>query len=325
MPGNKKNHLASCGYLRGFTADDGRLTAVNLRSRTVYRRRPEDVAFRNHFWGKDQDLRDEAEEQLSSVEIHVPRILRTMIDRRPAPSGSADRGLLLEFLAMHFVRNPMWRGLISNLLERQIVERGHDRPEYEGLCEVLRSDRYWVDALLRQIPQVATVLGSTQWALLRFEGPWLLTCDQPLVPVPFLPPGTPIPAKTPSGLLETTEFRFVIDPSHALILSWFDAPDWSHWAHGNPVLAADINRSVAGNADVEYFHHPDHRPIFVAPPWMPTRECNPISSRLHAGYNQAAASGSERRRRASEILRVMVENKITNEIRTVTVTERVAA
>jgi len=58
---------------------------------------------------------------------------------------------------------------------------------------------------------------------------------------------------------------------------------------------------------------------------MPTGECNPISSRVHAGYDQVAVAGSERRRRASEILRGMVENEITNEIRTVTVTDRRAA
>jgi hypothetical protein len=325
MSANKKNHLASCGYLRGFTAADGRLTAVNIRSRTVYQRRPEDVAFRNHFWGKDQALRDEVEQKFASVETEVPRILGAMVASGLPASGSADRGLLLEFLAMHFVRNPTWRGLIATLLERRIIEQGHDAPEYEGLRRVLRSDRHWIDALLRQMPQVASVLGSAQWALLRFNGPWLLTCDQPLVPVPFLPPGMRVPGKTTQGLLETTEFRFVVDPTHALILSWFDAPDWAEWIDADPVLAADINRSIAGNTDVEYFHHPDQVPMFVAPPWMPTDECNPVSSRLHPGYDQAAATGSERRRRASEILRGMVENEITNEIRTVTVTEPRAA
>jgi hypothetical protein len=299
--------------------------AVNIRARTVYRRQPEDVAYRNHFWGKDQELRDQVEEKLASVEANVPRILSAMIDGGLPASGSVDRGLLLEFLAMHFVRNPTWRGLISRFLERQIVDQGHDGPEYEALRQVLRSDRYWIDALLRQMPKVASVLGSTQWALLRFGQPWLLTCDQPLVPVPFLPHGIRVPGKTPPGLLETTEFRFVVDPAHALILSWFDAPDWPDWIDGDSVLAADINRSVAGNADVEYFHHPDRLPIFVAPPWMPTDECNPISSRLHPGYDQAAAAGSERRRRASKILHGMIENEITDEIRTVIVAEPRAA
>ena len=224
MPANKKNHLASCGYLRGFTGDDGRVAAVNLTARTVYRRRPADVAFRNHFWGRDQHVRDEVEQKLSSVESQMPRVLAAAIENGPPASGSVDRGLLLEFLAMHFVRNPNWRSLISGLIERQIAEQRHEGPEHQGLRTVLRSDRYWVDTLLRQIPQVASLLGSTQWAPLRFEMPWLATCDQPLVAVPFLPPGTPVPAKTNPPLVETIEFRFVLDPSHALILSWLDAP-----------------------------------------------------------------------------------------------------
>lgn len=106
--------------------------------------------------------------------------------------------------------------------------------------------------------------------------PWLATCDQPLVAVPFLPPGTPVPTKTNPPLVETIEFRFVLDPSHALILSWLDAPDWSNWADGDAVLAADINRSIAGNADVEYFHHPDHPPMFVAPPGRRSASATPF-------------------------------------------------
>lgn len=76
-----------------------------------------------------------------------------------------------------------------------------------------------------------------------------MTCDQALVAVPFLPAQKPVPAKSSPGLLETTEFRFVVDPSHALIIFWFDAPDWSAWTEGDAGFAADINRSVAGNAD----------------------------------------------------------------------------
>jgi hypothetical protein len=182
-----------------------------------------------------------------------------------------------------------------------------------------------VNTLLRQIPKVASVLGSAQLACLRFPQSWLLTCDQPLVPVPLLRAAASVPSKTFPRLLETTEFRFVIDPHHALILSWFDAPDWSEWYDGDSVLAADINRSVASNADVEYFHHPDHVPTFVAPPWTATWECNPISPRLHAGYDQSAAVNSDRRRRAGKILHEMVQDQITDEIRTVTVTDRLAA
>ncbi|PZS09218.1 MAG: hypothetical protein DLM64_11050, partial [Solirubrobacterales bacterium] len=115
---NKKNHLASCGYLRGFTGDDSRLTAINLRSRTVYHRPPEGVTYRNHFWGKDQALRDEIESKLCSIESQVPRILREMVSCSLPSSGSQERGVLLEFLAMHFVRNPSLRTQIAGLLER---------------------------------------------------------------------------------------------------------------------------------------------------------------------------------------------------------------
>jgi hypothetical protein len=61
-----------------------------------------------------------------------------------------------------FVRNRTWRGLISTLLERRIIEQGHDDPKHDGLRRVLRSDRHRIDTLLRQMPPVASVLGSAQ-------------------------------------------------------------------------------------------------------------------------------------------------------------------
>lgn len=226
---------------------------------------------------------------------------------------------------MHFVRNPTWREIISGVLEREITTRGHDRPEWSKLRARLRTDRYWVDALLRQIPHAAGVLGSMHWALVSFGGPWLITCDQPVIPVGFVPDGVRVRVDETPGLLETIELRFVIDPSHAVILSWHDAPDWSSWSRCDLPVAADINRSVAGRADAEYFHYRRCTPRFVAPPWQPSGECRPISPKLHDGYWRQTAITSERRRRASANVLEAIEQQKSDQIHTVIVTERAAA
>jgi hypothetical protein len=325
MAQNVRNHLASCGYLQGFTGSHGKLAVVNVRARRVYERRPEDVAFRKHFWGREQELRDEVEQKLASAEAHAPRILSELTARGAPAHGSRDRGLLLQFLAMHFVRNPAWRNLVSEVLKRRIVAQGHDGPEWRHLRELLLSDRYWVDTILRQIPQIAALLGSMHWALLRFPAPWLASCDQPLVPLALVPHGVRVRFDETPGLLDTIEYRFVVDPCHAIILSWHDAPDWQTWSSADLHIAADINRSVVGHCDVEYFHKPDFKPPFVAPPWMPTRECNPISPKLHEGYWREAALRSRRRAEAAVIVQDAINRQVTDEIRTVIVTERAAA
>ena len=285
----------------------------------MYHRRPEEVGFRNRFWGREQEIRDAVEGQLSSVETHIPRLLNDLVSTGGPAHGSADRGLLLQFLAIHMVRNPAWRNVIGGNIERLIVARGHDAPEWAPLRDRLRADEYWVDAVLRQIPQIAGMLGSMQWALLRFPAPWLATCDQPVLPVALAPQGVRVPVHETPALLETVEFRFVVDPWHAVILSWHDAPDWKSWADADQHIAADINRSVVGRADVEYFHRRGVEPPFVAPPWLPTDECSPISTRLHADYWTGAAENSERRRRAAVMLRDAIDNDTTDQIRTVTV------
>ena len=106
------------------------MAVFNVKSQQLYCRRPENVAFRNYFWGRDQKLRDEVEGLLSRIEDHVPRILGDLVRRCPPPHGSADRALLLQFLAMHFVRNPAWRAVIDRTLEHQIAVRGHQGPHW---------------------------------------------------------------------------------------------------------------------------------------------------------------------------------------------------
>lgn len=313
-----RNHLASVAYLRGFTDERGLLTVVNLRSRRVNDATPESVAFRNHFWGRDEQLRSEVEHRLASVERHVPRILSNIARGGPPPHGSKDRGLLLEFLAMHFVRNPAWQAMIRGWLERETAVRGHDGPEWQAFRDQLHSEHNRADTSLRQIPLVATLLGSTHWAHVRFPKPWLVTSDQPLIAVPMLRPGEQAPADVTPGLMETIEFRFVLDPRHALVMSWLDALDWDDWGGGDMRIAADLNRSVVGHCDVEYVHRPGVEPPFVAPPFAPTGECNPITKRLHPGYSTPEAHRSERRSRAGEILHRMIEEQVTNEIRPVT-------
>ena len=83
----------------------------------------------------------------------------------------------------------------------------------DEMFEIATSDSFAADALMDEIPVLASMFGSMLWALVRFDEPCLFTSDQPVVAVPFQSGGPeevrPIPS---AGLLQTLEYRIAIDP-----------------------------------------------------------------------------------------------------------------
>lgn len=312
-----RNHIVTKAYLRGFCDNDGRIGVWN-RTGKRFAASPNSVGYRKWFFGDDEALRAEVEQKLSAVEHRLPGIRDDMIAGRFPQHSTPDRGLLLEFLAIHVVRNPAWRRLIEDLVERQIVVRGHDAREWEAFREVIRSDRYRVGTMLRQIHEIASILGSLHWTPIRVPEKWLCTCDQPVVVFPRLQEGARARVDQQTALLDTVEFRFVLDPQHALIMSWLDAPEDHRWRDVSLAVAADLNRSVMGRADADVFHYLGLKPPTVAPPFLPTNECRSIASALHLGYSMDAAATSERRARTAKIVLRMIEEQGPPRIETVT-------
>jgi len=98
---------------------------------------------------------------------------------------------------LHAVRTPAWRsayeGLSSEAI-RDTLARERQEPHIErAAIRAFISDRLQVDALLRQVPRLASLLMSMHWTLVEFDEPLIAGCDQPVVCVPRLLTGQRLP------------------------------------------------------------------------------------------------------------------------------------
>lgn len=103
------------------------------------------------------------------------------------------------------------------------------------------------------------------WCLVRFDRDLLATSDHPLVIIPFGPytlnPASVIPE---SGLVDTVEVRFPVDPRTLLLMAWSDpgAPDS---VVGTYRAACNSNSAVVAQALEEWFYLPGTTPSFLVP------------------------------------------------------------
>jgi hypothetical protein len=183
-----------------------------------------------------------------------------------------------------------------------------------------------VEALLKQIPRMASLLACMHWSLIALDEPLLASSDQPVVVVPFLAHRQPAPieALPRAGFLDTVEVRIPIDPQHLLLLSWLDEPDGGDVRRGSFPHAADVNRSTFAQADVEWFYKPGTHPPRLAPPFLEPA-CEPISYGLLPGYSLNAAYRSRRRTEADRIMRDIIASGVTDTLTWVSVRERTSA
>jgi len=315
MPDHVSNHLAARCYLGGFTDPDGWLMVRGRYGSNSRRARPKSVGFRNYFWGHDDLLRSTIEQRFGIAESNAAPALARIRQVGLPPVGSPQRGALVEFIAIHAVRTPAWRNLIFEVRDRLLREQGHDKPGFEHIADWVRSDDFWIAATARQVPAIGTVLASAYWDLVRFTSPWLLTCDQPLVQFPFLRANERrLAVEARATLLETLEFRFVVDPWHAIVISWIDQVEELQPVNGNLRMAADLNRSVGVRTDQEFFFLPGADPPLAAPPWN-ARDSVPLAGLIHEGYGTGEATESQRRHRAAGLLFESIDQDVTDQIR----------
>lgn len=323
---HRRNHVASRCYLDAWTDESGYLVAVRKAPRIAHRARPAAVGYRKNFWGGDPELRAAAEEAVGVVESAAAQVLRRVPDEWPLLRGSTEWFSLIQFLALHAVRTPQWLAFAERQREADIARRLDEHRQVFGerldaFLDHLRSDRQMIELLLGQIPKMASLLGSMHVALLRFNGPMLVASDQSLAPVPLVRPGGPaaVAAVPDTGFLATEEFRFPVDPRHALLLTWLDEPDDRSPIEADFAVACDLNVATAAQADREFFHCPGRTPPFVVPPFAQL-VTSPIGRRVFERYTPQAARESERRKRAGEILNRLVEDEVTDRIEVVSVT-----
>ncbi len=273
------------------------------------------------WWGSDPVLAKEVEESLGQCEDPALRSLRDL-DRsfdQHWPLSNKTRALLAQFIAIHVVRTPGFGAFLRRTTEEIINEQrtlGRASPEeIRDAARKFRADRGHANTLLGQITRIASLLSSMHWAIVRFDKDLLITADQPVIVLPWnYAHHTPSPAVVPvNGYVNTVEIRFPLNPQTLLLMSWQEDDDAPAPVQGTFHQACNVNTSLSRQADKEWCFRPDTIPQLVAPPLLRS-PIIPISFELLPNYNFAAARGSQRRRKADELMSEIVEESAPRNI-----------
>jgi hypothetical protein len=306
----QKNHIVTAGYVRRFGRDN--LVTVHAKDGRVYDEGPGGVGYQRDFWGSST-LASKLELGFSKMESFALNVVEDIHDRWPLKAQ--NRAALGRFLALHIVRLPAYGGFNRMLSERALratiaegIEEFRLTPEQaETYAETLRDETMHVSALVRQLSRIASFLCSMHWSLVEFPEDWLISCDQPVMLLPYSPsPITPASAITPQGLASTLEGRFTLDPRHALLLSWHEAEETT--LTGTRAQACSINCALTAQTLQEWFCLPGSRPPFLSPPLLEER-VYPVSSELLPGYSVVSAAASQRRKKAEDIVLKMIDEQ----------------
>jgi hypothetical protein len=296
---------------------DGRLLAVEPSDPVARPKKPQKVGVRRRFF-RDPEIARAAERILNSYEDRAIGVLRTL-DQSWPPSQS-DRLALAPLIAIHMLRNPYARQRMTGLQLQELQRRrANDRAtmteeQIRQFLHEVTDERFLVKHMLDSIPKATSLIASTHWTLLKFSAPLLATSDHPVTIVPLLADGASSPVRPlpPSGLLNTEEFRFAINPRVALLCTWLNEPDDGPPVAGTDELAAELNRAVISQADKEWFHHPDRHPAQLTPANLTLRECRAIGGTVLPQYGSEHALNSRRRQDTSRNLERMIEEEITD-------------
>lgn len=222
----------------------------------------------------------------------------------------SDRAELAQFIAIHIVRTGAFRVFLRGVTDEAIEDfREEERlaPEtFRAAAQTFRGDRMHADALLGQISRIAGLLCSMQWSLVRFDADLLIAGDQPVVVLPIQPTAlTPASAMPDSGLANTLEIRFPLDPRTLLLMCWADPNDPDAPLQGTFSQACNANCSQRAQALREWFYLSGTTPPFLVPPVMQP-SVHPISTELQSGYSLEAAVRSGRRQAADALMAQIV-------------------
>lgn len=311
------NHIASACYLRPWAGEEGNLRRVLVGQLKSEPKRPEKAGFRRRLFG-NAAVSKAAERRMTVYESEGIDALRR-IDAN-WPLDLPTKATIGALVAVHMVRNPAVLEATSQLLSRQIIDK---LPQYERefssdkvseLIRSLTSNEFRVSHMLETIPKTASLVASMHWTLLDFEGPLLATGDQPVTAVPLLGDnGRAKVAPMPStGYVATTELRIALSPNRALLLTWMNDEDTERPLLSDDDVAVELNRAVVAQADREWFHHPDRRPVRITADDFDLESCRAISHGLIPGYSVEAAAVSSRRNHTGELLAGMIDNNVLN-------------
>jgi hypothetical protein len=315
----RKIHTVTRAYLASWAPPPARLLqpyhAVYGRQKLTS---PSGTGYALDWWGDDPALNAAGEKACMPLENSIPRVLATIANlwplKEPRDGSESPRGLLAQFLALHALRTEAARRWLEGARENSLDgmrDSWTGRVEFARLEERARSDHERARSLIRMINKVATVLGSMNWTLLRFDEPWLITADHPVCPVPLMDPlgEARVEAMPPDGWANLLEVRFPISPSLGLLCCWQLAPDppivsgtWDH--------AANFNAGLKAQAQERWFHVPGPMPPFPGRIFSEVDQNLPaLAPQFFPGYNSATARTSRLREAVLKQIDEMVERQ----------------
>lgn len=307
MAKHARNHIVTRAHIDLFARSG--LVACHLRNGSVQNLPPSEVAVRKDFYVIKDGLgtRDTSlEEAMGPAEGAAVEVLRTVPTTWPL--SQERRFTVVEYLALQCLRTPAFKAwhvsksheLLSGVAADQRWGDLSDE-EREATAEFLTSDRYRHETMMRLLSRVCTLVGSMHWSLLRSSAPRICISDHPVVCVPLVVGRfRPFQAVPDEGFANVIEMRFPVDPHHALLLTWRDVPEEEQGPISLPRdLLRDLNASVVGQAENQWFHRPG------ATPPHSSRVQEPISTRLFTDYGARTAESSGRRASALESVQEM--------------------
>jgi Protein of unknown function (DUF4238) len=312
----RKNHLASQFYLANWAGASGRLCVVAPPETRAEERRPENVGYRNSFWGADRPLRRTVERRLHQIETDAADVLRRLDELWPLKRGTEEWQALSMFLAINLWRHPFGQDRLRDaghfvLADQEAAYNARfGRSEFERFVGVVSSDAYRADLFTRNLVRAGSLIGSMHWTWVEFSGRDLATSDVPLTVVPILrddevAPVAPLPA---GSLLDTEELRFALSPEDALVMTWLDHQGEGLRVRGGDRIAAYLNRAVIRQADRQWFHHPERRPTTLVTPDLGETWCPPVGRLILPGYDSARARCSRRRAHTGQMMRAAIDS-----------------
>ena len=315
-----KNHTATSSYLAGWAGLNGQLRAVRADEIESEGKKPENVGFRRNFWSDDPTVREAAEKRAGALETRAVEVLRQLPGLWPLAGVDEESPswALACFMALHVLRNEAGFDHMQRaqhvVLERRTPHYREQlqRPgQHETFLREVTSDSFRANRVMDSVLTLASILASMHWTLIEVDERLLATSDQPVTFVPLLPPGrTALVTAIPRGsLLDCEEVRFAVSPRHALLLTWIDQPWTDVMLRGTDRVVSQLNRAVIAQANRQWFHHPDRRPVTVTPDSLALDNiCLPVGRELHDGYGPGVAQISRRRADTARCLEQAIED-----------------
>lgn len=136
-----------------------------------------------------------------------------------------------------------------------------------------------------------------------------MTSDHPVVVWP-LERGShsrPVANDLRKGVIDTLEVFVPVGPSHVLLFTWTDTKSAETVRAGSGSELATANAFVVANADAQWFHEPDAKPLVA----QGRRAA--LSSMLVSDYGKREAKGSQRRAMAAGLANAEAKRDISND------------